>query len=49
MADFRPPTDFRASSEYRRASGINLAYRVLEEAVNLARQSGPTPSPEGNM
>ncbi|TMB82589.1 MAG: hypothetical protein E6J44_09835, partial [Chloroflexi bacterium] len=33
IADFRPPSDFRASSSYRRASGMSLAYRVLEEAT----------------
>ena len=36
MAGFRPPSDFRASSGYRRVSGMNLAYRVLEEAINTS-------------
>ena len=36
MAYFRPPADFRASAGYRRVSGMNLAYRVLEEAVNTS-------------
>ncbi len=36
MAGFRPPSDFRASSGYRRVSGLNLAYRVLEEAINTS-------------
>ncbi len=36
IADFRPPSDFRASSSYRRASGMSLAYRVLEEATSLS-------------
>ena len=37
IADFRPPSDFRASSSYRRASGMSLAYRVLEEATSVSR------------
>ena len=37
MANFQPPTDFRASSDYRRVSGGNLAFRALEEAANIAR------------
>lgn len=37
IADFRPPNDFRASSGYRRACGMNLAFRVLEEAIQRAR------------
>ena len=49
MTDFRPPDDFRASSEYRRMSGMNLVYRVLEEAINLARGSSRTASSEGNI
>lgn len=40
MADFRPPSDFRASSGYRRVSGINLVYRALEEAINVSRWRG---------
>ena len=36
MADFRPPSDFRASSGYRRVSGMNLAFRALEEAANVS-------------
>jgi xanthine dehydrogenase iron-sulfur cluster and FAD-binding subunit A len=36
IADFRPPSDFRASSSYRRASGMSLAYRVLEEATSVS-------------
>jgi len=36
IAHFRPPSDFRASSDYRRVSGVNLAYRVLEEAMNTS-------------
>lgn len=36
IADFHPPSDFRASSGYRRASGMNLAFRVLEEAIQRA-------------
>ena len=37
MAHFQPPSDFRASSDYRRESGMNLAYRALEEALNISR------------
>jgi CO/xanthine dehydrogenase FAD-binding subunit len=37
MADFQPPSDFRASSDYRRKCGMNLAYRALEEAMNISR------------
>ena len=40
MADFRPPSDFRASSDYRRMCGTTLAYRVLEEATNGSRWRG---------
>jgi CO/xanthine dehydrogenase FAD-binding subunit len=36
-ANFSPPADFRASSDFRRVSGMNLAFRVLEEATNIAR------------
>ncbi len=36
IVHFRPPSDFRASSDYRRVSGVNLAYRVLEEAMNTS-------------
>lgn len=37
MSSFQPPPDFRASSGYRRVSGMNLAYRALEEAINVSR------------
>ena len=37
MANFQPPSDFRASSSYRRISGMNLAFRALEEATNISR------------
>ncbi len=37
MAGFHPPSDFRASSDYRRECGMNLAYHVLEEATTIAR------------
>ena len=40
MADFQPPSDFRASSDYRQESGMNLAYRALEEALNISRWRG---------
>ena len=37
MADFQPPSDFRASNGYRKISGVNLAFRALEEATNISR------------
>lgn len=37
MANFSPPEDFRANSEYRKVSGRNLAFRVLEEAATISR------------
>ena len=37
MANFSPPEDFRASRGYRRVSGMNLAFRVLEEAATISR------------
>jgi CO/xanthine dehydrogenase FAD-binding subunit len=37
MAGFQPPSDFRATSGYRRVVGMNLAFRVLEEATNVSR------------
>ena len=37
MANYWPPEDFRASGTYRRVSGINLAFRVLEEAATMSR------------
>jgi CO/xanthine dehydrogenase FAD-binding subunit len=40
MHDFRPPDDVRASGGYRRVSGPNLAYRVLEEATNVSLWRG---------
>jgi CO/xanthine dehydrogenase FAD-binding subunit len=46
--EFQPPSDFRASSDYRRVSGMNMAYRVLEEATNVARWRGMVSS-EGGM
>ena len=48
MADFRPPSDFRASSGYRRISGMNLALRVLEEAINVSHRRA-TLSSEGSI
>lgn len=35
MTEFRPPADPLVSSEYRHVTGINLVYRVLEEATNM--------------
>ncbi len=40
LADFHPPSDFRASGSYRRVSGGNLAFRVLEEAISISRWRG---------
>ena len=37
MANFSLPEDFRASGAYRRVSGMNLAFRVLEEAATISR------------
>jgi CO/xanthine dehydrogenase FAD-binding subunit len=37
IADFSPPADFRASGGYRKISGVNLAFRALEEATNISR------------
>lgn len=37
MANYSPPEDFRASGAYRRVSGMNLAFRVLEEAATISR------------
>ena len=47
MADFAPPADFRASSGYRKSSGINLALRALEEATNISRWRSMVSSKEG--
>jgi len=37
MANFLPQGDFRASSGYRKMSGMKLAFRVLEEAATISR------------
>ncbi|HEY6287247.1 MAG TPA: FAD binding domain-containing protein [Ktedonobacteraceae bacterium] len=37
IANFSLPEDFRASGAYRRVSGMNLAFRVLEEAATISR------------
>ena len=47
MADFHPPSDFRASEGYRQTSGANMAYHVLEEAISNALQ-GDKASSEGS-
>ena len=47
MADFRPPSDFRAGSDYRRTSGQNLAFRALEEAINITHLPGAASSKGG--
>jgi CO/xanthine dehydrogenase FAD-binding subunit len=36
MANFSPPEDFRASRAYRQVSGMNLAFRVIEEAATIS-------------
>ena len=48
MATFRPPADIRASSSYRRVSGMGLAYRALEEAMNIASWRGMVSSERGS-
>jgi CO/xanthine dehydrogenase FAD-binding subunit len=40
MVEFRPPSDNRVSHAYRRVSGMNLVYNVLEEAINVSRWRG---------
>ncbi len=37
MANYAPQDDFRASGGYRRVSGMNLAFRALEEAATISR------------
>lgn len=37
MTGFQPPSDVRATGGYRRVVGMNLAFRVLEEATNVSR------------
>ncbi|GCF11095.1 FAD binding domain-containing protein [Dictyobacter arantiisoli] len=48
MATFRPPADIRASSSYRRVSGMGLAYRALEEAMNVASWQNVMSSERGS-
>jgi CO/xanthine dehydrogenase FAD-binding subunit len=48
MTSFRPPTDIRASNGYRRVSGMGLAYRTLEEAMNVAYWRSMVSSEEGS-
>lgn len=47
MAEFRPPSEMRASSGYRRVCGMNLAYHALEEAINVAHWRGMVSSERG--
>ena len=47
MASFSPPSDFRASNGYRKISGVNLAFRALEEATNISRWRNMVSSKEG--
>ncbi len=37
MANYAPQDDFRASGGYRSVSGMNLAFRALEEAATISR------------
>jgi CO/xanthine dehydrogenase FAD-binding subunit len=47
MAEFRPPSASRVSSGYRRVAGMNLAYNVLEEAINVSHWRGVMSSERG--
>ncbi|HEY4388006.1 MAG TPA: FAD binding domain-containing protein [Ktedonobacteraceae bacterium] len=47
ISEFRPPSDILASSSYRRVAGLNLAYRALEEAANIAIWRGLVSSGRG--
>lgn len=40
VADFHPPSDFRASKLYRQISGTSMAYRALEQATYNAMRGG---------
>ena len=40
IADFHPPSDFRASKSYRQISGTSMAYRALEQATYNAMRGG---------
>src|SRR5260370_6974771 len=40
MAEFRPSSDSRMRNAYRRVSGMNLVYNVLEEAINVSHWRG---------
>ena len=47
MTEFRPFSDSRASSGYRRICGMSLAYRALEEATNVAHWRSMVSSERG--
>jgi CO/xanthine dehydrogenase FAD-binding subunit len=47
ISEFRPPSDVLATNSYRRVAGLNLAYRVLEEAANIAVWRGLVSSGRG--
>ncbi len=47
MSEFRPPSDARASSGYRRVCGTSLALRALEEATSIAQWRGIVSSERG--
>jgi CO/xanthine dehydrogenase FAD-binding subunit len=46
LAEFHPPSDVLVSSGYRRVSGMNLAYRALEEAIQIAHWRSVTSARE---
>lgn len=47
MTEFRPPSDARASSGYRRVCGTNLALRAIEDATGIAQWRGVVSSERG--
>jgi CO/xanthine dehydrogenase FAD-binding subunit len=47
--EFNPPSDESVSGVYRRVSGMSLAYRVLEEAMNVSQWRGMVASSEGRV
>jgi CO/xanthine dehydrogenase FAD-binding subunit len=46
LGEFHPPSDVLVSSGYRRVSGMNLAYRALEEAIQIAHWRSVTSARE---
>lgn len=47
IAEFHPVSDFLATTGYRRVSGVNLAYHVLEDALKLAHWRSMVSSGKG--